>query len=66
MKATIFLTDKATHLVSNELLVAPTQTELVHTINQLYGREGKLSDSRTLIEIRFINPTEEQPTDYPL
>lgn len=66
MKATIFSTDKATHLVSNELLVAPTQTELVHRINQLYGREGKLSDSRTLIEIRFINPTEEQPTDYPL
>lgn len=66
MKATIFLTDKATHLVSNELLVAPTQTELVHRINQLYGREGTLSDSRTLIEIRFINPTEEQPTDYPL
>ena len=68
MKATILSVHNETQEVSNALVVAPSQEEIIQKIYALYGPKGTLAVNNRILEIKFINldPTEEQPTDYPI
>ena len=67
MKATILSVHNETQEVSNALVIAPTQEELVTKIYALYGPKGTLAINKRLLEIKFINlDPEAPPPDYPI
>ena len=51
--------DKTNNLVSNALVVAPSQEEIIKKVYALYGPKGTLSEARLLLEIHFITNAED-------